>query len=160
MVQILIVFFLIPCLIFQTPLGMSDKQQNSGLNQQSQLIFFTITQTESWSVVSFLTGMVVAMFTAALQCCRMDSSLAGASICASTLAGCCCGTKGKSSSWEFKGPDSWCYKKTTSVFFYCSCAPLKNDDWCAGFSHPGHLNKLLHDMLHLPWTLYLWSMAP
>lgn len=48
-----------------------------------------------------LVGTVMAMFTAALQCCLMDSSLAGASICVSILAGCWFGTEGKSLHFNF-----------------------------------------------------------
>lgn len=47
-----------------------------------------------------LVGTVMATFTAALQCCLMDSSLAGASICVSILAGCLFGTEGESLQWE------------------------------------------------------------
>lgn len=62
----------------------------------SLFCWFTNSQTESSTAVFLLVGMVMATFTAALQCCRMDSSLAGASICVSILAGCFCGTEGKS----------------------------------------------------------------
>lgn len=47
-----------------------------------------------------LVGMVMATFTAALQCCLTDSSSAGASICVSTSAGCLFGTEGESLHWE------------------------------------------------------------
>lgn len=43
--------------------------------------------------------------------------------------------------------------------YCCSCAFLKNDDSCTGFSLPGHLHKLLYGVLHLSWTSYLWSLA-
>lgn len=43
-----------------------------------------------------LAGIVMATFTAALQYCPMDSSLVGASICVSILAGWLFGTEGKS----------------------------------------------------------------
>lgn len=39
------------------------------------------------------------------------------------------------------------------------CAFLKRYDCCNGFSPPGHLHKLLHGILHLPWASYLWSLA-
>lgn len=45
------------------------------------------------------------------------------------------------------------------VFFLYFCPLLKDDDCSTGFSHPGHLHKLLHDKLHLPWTPYLWALA-
>lgn len=47
----------------------------------------------------FVAGMVMATSTAALQCCLMDSSSAGAWICASTLAGCLSGTEGEGLQW-------------------------------------------------------------
>lgn len=53
------------------------------------------TQSDRLMCFSPLIGMVMAMFTAAPLCCLMDFSPAGASICASTLAGWLFGTEGE-----------------------------------------------------------------
>lgn len=99
----------------------------------------------------------MATFTAAPQCCLMDSSLAGASICVSISAGCSFGTEGKSLHWWEKLRETF---PNSDIKCVCFCALLKRDDCRTGFSLPGHLHKLLHDRLHLPWTSYLWSLAP
>lgn len=110
----------------------------------------------------FFKGQLMGMFTAALQCCHTASSLAGASTCASISAGCWSGTEGgwSRSSNLFIYLLQTCWTQTT---LKCIFLPLlfcrKDDDSCTGFSSPGHLHQLLHDVFHRPRTPHLWSLA-